>query len=1015
MNGAAPIRKGLDLAAIRARLDGAPGPRYWRSLEELAETPEFQSFLHREFPENASEFTDPEGRRTFLKLMGASLALAGLSGCAKPPEEKIVPYVRQPEEFVPGRPLYYATAMPLSGVASGLLVESHMGRPTKVEGNPEHPASLGATDVFAQASVLTLYDPDRSQVVSNAGRISTWSAFLNVVRAEIEKQRVTRGAGLRILTETVTSPALAAQIRALLAQFPATRWHQYEPAGRHSARAGALLAFGQYADARYDFSKANVVLSLDADFLSEGPGHLRYTREFMARRRVRGAKGEMNRLYAIESTPANTGTVADHLLRVKARDVESFARAAYDLIHKVSATQAPPPASLGENQEWIELADGDLLRHYGACLVVPGEHQSPEAHALAHAMNHGLGNVGKTVFYTEPVEASPVDQFASLRELTSDMAAGRVQFLLILGGNPVYTTPADIPFREALQRVPQRAHCGLYEDETSGECQWHVPESHYLESWGDTRAFDGTVTIQQPLIAPLYGGKSHHEVLAAFTENPSKTAYEIVREYWRARLAGDFEKAWRRAVHDGVVPGTAAAAKKVTLKPLPPPTHAKPDSLGAEVIFRPDPCLYDGQFANNGWLQELPKPLTKLVWDNAALMSDRMAGQLRARNEDMVGLKLEGRAVRAPVFVTPGHPQDSVTLYLGGGRARGGRVAPGHGFNANLVRVSTAPWIAAGLTGAALGHDYKLTTTQHHHSINTRDVRSRIDLLVREGTLAAYNANPKFVQEMEHAPAQLPTLYPPHPYEGHAWGLAVDLNACTGCNSCVIACQAENNIPIVGKKEVERGREMHWMRIDRYYKGGLDDPETVHHPVMCQHCENAPCEVVCPVAATVHSDEGLNDMVYNRCVGTRYCSNNCPYKVRRFNFFQYQDYETAVLQMLHNPDVTVRSRGVMEKCTYCVQRINAARIEAARENRPIRDGEVVTACQQACPAEAIVFGDINDKSSRVSKLRAETLHYGILTELNTRPRTTYLAKLKNKNAEMPDAGGERAAPAKRAH
>jgi molybdopterin-containing oxidoreductase family iron-sulfur binding subunit len=924
--------------------------------------------------------------------------------------------VRQPEEFIPGRPLYYATAMPLSGVATGVLVESHMGRPTKVEGNPEHPASLGATDVFAQASVLTLYDPDRSQVVSNAGRISTWSAFLNAVRAEVEKQRVTRGAGLRILTETVTSPALAAQIRALLAQFPAAKWHQYEAAGRHTVRAGAQLAFGEYVDTRYDFSKADVVLSLDADFLTEGPGHLRYTREFMARRRVRGAQGEMNRLYAIESTPSNTGTVADHVVRVKARDVETLARAAYNYLRKVSSTQAPPSTALREHEKWIQLVDGDLLAHFGKSLVIAGERQSPAVHAIAHAMNAALGNVGQTVFYTEPVEAHPVDQFASLRDLVHDMYQGRVKFLLILGGNPVYTTPADIDFRKHLQNVPLRAHAGLYEDETSAECQWHVPEAHYLEAWGDTRAFDGTITIQQPLIAPLYGGKSHHETLAALTDNPSKTGYEFVREYWRARLAGDFENAWRRAVHDGMVPGTAAAPKKVALQPLPPPTHANPDSLGTEVIFRPDPCLYDGQFANNGWLQELPKPLTKLVWDNAAMLSDRMATQLRARNEDMVELKLEGRTVRAPVFVTPGHPHDSITLYLGHGRTRGGRVATGHGCNAGLLRTSASPWVAAGLTGTALGHDYKLTTTQHHHSINTRDVRSRIDLLVRESTLAEYNQNPKVVQEMEHLPSPLPTLYPPHPYEGHAWGLAVDLNACTGCNSCVIACQAENNIPVVGKKEVERGREMHWLRIDRYYKGGLDDPETVHQPVMCQHCENAPCETVCPVAATVHSDEGLNDMVYNRCVGTRYCSNNCPYKVRRFNFFQYQDYETPVLHMLHNPDVTVRSRGVMEKCTYCVQRINSARIEAARESRPIRDGEVVTACQQVCPAEAIVFGDINDKSSRVSRLRAESLNYGILTELNTRPRTTYLAKLKNPNPEMPGtSSGEPAAPAKREH
>ena len=994
----------LDLDAIRAKLAATQGQAYWRSLEELAETPEFVNYLHREFPENASEWHDAAGRRNFLKLMGASLALAGLSGCTKLPAEKIVPYVRAPEEFIPGRPVYYATAMPLSGIGAGVLVESHMGRPTKVEGNPEHSGSLGATDVFAQASILTMYDPDRSQVLSNAGRIATWSGFFGAVSTEIAKQRATKGAGLRILTETVTSPTLAAQIRAVLAEFPAAKWHQYEPAGRHSARAGAKLAFGEYVETRYDFSKADVVLSLDSDFLCEGPGYLRSAREFAARRRVRSAGDTMNRLYALESTPSSTGTMADHRLAVKAREVESFARA---IAAKVGvATQAATCAALTTHAKWVDAVAKDLQSRRGRCIVIAGEQQSAAVHAVAHAMNAALGNVGATVTYTEPVEAAPVDQLESLKELTADMAAGRVQFLLMLGGNPVYSAPADLEFTKHLQeKVPFRVHSSLYEDETSAECHWHLPETHYLEAWGDIRGFDGTITIQQPLIQPLYNGKSHIEILQIFTRDPAKAGYDVLREAWRARglsaaQGADWDKKWRRVLHDGVVPGTAAAAKKVALKPLPPQQSANPDGLGMEIVFRPDPSVYDGQFANNGWLQELPKPLTKLVWDNAALISPRTAQKLGVQMGEMIELKYEGRALRAPVWVMPAHADDCVTLHLGYGRTRTGRVGSGTGVNANALRTSGAQWGGGNLQATRTGQKYLLAVTQHHHSIDTSEVAHRVEGLVREGTLAQYQKNPKFVHEIEHAPDPKLDLYPGYKYTGYAWGMMVDLNSCTGCNACVVACQAENNIPIVGKVEVDKGREMHWLRIDRYYKGPLDHPETVHQPVMCQHCESAPCEVVCPVAATVHSDEGLNDMVYNRCVGTRYCSNNCPYKVRRFNFFQYSDYTTPSLALGRNPDVTVRSRGVMEKCSYCVQRINHARIDAEREGRTIRDGEVVTACQQACPTQAILFGNLNDKSSQVAKAREEELSYTILAELNTKPRTGYMAKLKNPNPEL---------------
>ncbi len=989
----------LDLAAIRARLAGTQGKTYWRSLEELAETEEFREFLHREFPRQASEWADPVGRREFLILMGASLALAGLNACTGQPDEKIVPYVRAPEQIVPGKPLFFATAMPLRGFANGVLVESHMGRPTKVEGNPRHPASLGATDAFAQASVLTLYDPDRSQVVSKAGGISTWDAFLAAFGLELDRQRASKGAGLRVLTETVTSPTLAHQLRALRARFPLATWHRYEPVARDAALAGARLAFGQDVDTHYRLDRAEVILALDADFLGCGAASLRYARDFAAKRRVRARQARMNRLYTVESTPSITGAIADHRLPLKAGQIEGLARAvAQGMGVQGASVGAPVPSRVEAG--WVAAVVRDLKRHRGSSIVVAGESQPPAVHALAHAMNDLLGNVGNTVIYTDPVEANPVDHLESLRELARQMEAGRVEVLVILGGNPAFTSPADIPFVECLSKVRFRVHLSLYDDETSARCDWHIPEAHYLESWGDARAYDGTVTILQPLIAPLYNGKSSHELLAALLGQPGRSSYEIVRDYWKGRhRSADFEQFWRTTLHDGVMAGTALPARRVSLRPgatkqpSGPPAKA---SQGMEIIFRPDPTIFDGRFANNGWLQELPKPLTKLTWDNTALIGPASAERLGFSNGDVAELRYQGRAVRAPIWIMPGHADGSVTVHLGYGRTRAGRVGTGAGFNAYAIRTTGSPWFGSGLDIRKTGERYALASTQHHHSMEGRH-------LVRVGTQEEFRKTPDFAQKMVHDPPRDVTLYPPHPYEGYAWGMAIDLNACIGCNACVVACQAENNIPVVGKDQVSRGRAMQWLRIDRYYAGPPDNPETYHQPVLCMHCEDAPCEVVCPVAATVHSDEGLNEMVYNRCVGTRYCSNNCPYKVRRFNFLQYADYETPSLKLLRNPDVTVRTRGVMEKCTYCVQRINAARIQAKKEDRKIRDGEIVTACQAVCPAEAIVFGDINDPSSRVARLKAEPLNYGLLAGLNTRPRTTYLARLTNPNPEIATA------------
>jgi MoCo/4Fe-4S cofactor protein with predicted Tat translocation signal len=990
---------GLNLTDIRNRLAAAKGQQYWRSLEEIAATDEFQTLLQQEFPYQASAWHDPVSRRRFLQLMAASLALTGLSSCA--PAEKILPYVRAPEEVVPGRPLYFATAMPLSGAALGVLAESHMGRPTKIEGNPQHPASLGATHAFAQGSALTLYDPDRSQAVTYAGRITSWGIFLGTMTRLMDEQRRQDGRGLRLLTETVISPTLAHQLQRLLDRFPAAKWHQYEPVNRSDAWEGARLAFGEYVETQYRFGEAAVILALDADFLSCDPDSVRYAHDFAARRRVWQEPAAMNRLYAVESSSTNTGAMADHRLPLRPSEIGIFALAlAQELGLEVGPDQAPRPPLTEAQTTWIRAVADDLRGYRGSGIVIAGLHQPAVVHALAHAMNHALGNVGRTVFYTNPAAARPTDQVASLRELVADMDAGMVDLLVILDANPVYSAPADFRFAEQLAKVKLRIHLGLYEDETAALCHWHIPEAHYLEAWSDVRASDGTVSIIQPLVAPLYGGKSGHELLAILLGDLNPSGYQIVRDYWRRYLpAEDFERFWRTALHDGVMANTAFFPRQVEMQPLSidsaVPRHEASQEI--ELLFQPDPTLWDGRFANNGWLQELPKPMTKLTWDNAALLSPALAERLGLENEEVVELRLQGQAVRAPVWILPGHADHTVTVALGYGRWRAGRVGNGTGFNAYALRTSNALWSASGLEIRKTGGRYPLATTQHHHRMEGRP-------LVQVGTLSAYRAHPEFVREEAHESPPFSSLYPEYRYDNYAWGMAIDLNVCVGCNACVIACQAENNIPIVGKSEVARSREMHWLRIDRYYKGKLDTPETYFQPVPCMHCEKAPCEVVCPVAATVHSAEGLNDMVYNRCVGTRYCSNNCPYKVRHFNFFQYADYETPSLKLLHNPDVTVRSRGVMEKCTYCVQRINAARIQAQKEQRLIHDGEVVTACQQACPTGAIIFGNINEARSRVSQMKATPLNYSLLAELNTQPRTTYLARLRNPNPALTDGG-----------
>jgi MoCo/4Fe-4S cofactor protein with predicted Tat translocation signal len=1052
----------LDLETVRRELRDKRGPEFWRSLDELAGTPEFQELLHREFPRQASEWVEAVGasgagsgsvpdaggtsRRAFLQLSSASLALAGLTACTRQPVEKIVPYVEQPEQVVPGRPLFFATTLVQAGYGVGVLAESHEGRPTKLEGNAEHPASLGATDMFAQASILTLYDPARSQAVLHDGRAAMASSLLVAVAQLMRAKQAAGGRGMRLLTGAVTSPTFAAQMKDFAALYPEARWHRWEAAGPLQSRAAAVRAFGRPVEVRYDLSHADVIATFDADLLAAGPGAVTYARQFADRRRVRAASPDlartMNRLYAAETTPSPTGSIADHRLPLPPHELEALLLALAREVGVAVPAAAPPAAGEpGKKAQarlaWLKALAADLAAHPGASLVVAGETTSPAAQVLAHAINEQLGNTGKTVVYTEPAEIDAVDHLQSLAELVRDMRAGQVDVLIMLGGvNPVYTAPADLEFAEALTKVATRLHHGLLADETAEYCHWHVPAAHELESWGDARAFDGTASLVQPLIEPLYGGKSLQEVMAILLGHGETSGYELVRATWNGKLPGDFEAAWRKALHDGVIPGTqlpplgtvavaAAAVAQAAGEIAAAGAAAAAGQAGALTLcFQPDPTIGDGSWAGNVWLQELPKPMTKLTWDNAVLISPATHQRLKLDWEERVRVTVGGRRLDAAVWVLPGQAEDTLTLSLGYGRRRAGENGSGLGFNAYVLRTSAGIW-SAPATLKGLGERYIFACTQNHHAIDQEQGIDEDRLagqkeekrnIVRTATLAEFQRDPEFaVHSPEDAepPTREPTprdmtLYPNRKYEGHAWGMAIDLNVCTGCSACVVACQAENNIPVVGKDQVMRRREMHWIRIDRYFTGDMDDPGLHVQPVPCMQCENAPCELVCPVGATTHSAEGLNDMTYNRCVGTRYCSNNCPYKVRRFNFLRYSDRTSPLAAMMYNPDVTVRMRGVMEKCTYCVQRIEHAKIDSQVSGQPISEQRLKTACQQACPTQAIVFGDLNAEKlggppAEVTRWKASPLNYGMLDDLNTRPRTTYLARVTNPSPQLAPA------------
>lgn len=954
---------------------------YWRSLEQLADTTEYQEFLHREFPDGAAELKDPVTRRNFMKIMGASVALAGLAAC-RMPKEHIVPYVKSPENVIPGRAKYYASTMTFADHTYGVLVESHEGRPTKIEGNVNHPTSKGATHPWALASVLSLYDPDRSKAPAFKGAQSTWSQFETDFRSYTLNSASNKGADIAVISESFTSPLVEGLAESFRKQYPNATWATYEPISQENVVDGIKAVTGKAARPAYHLENASIIVSVDSDFLGSEADSIRLTREFSKGRRVHTAKDSMNRLYAVESTTSSTGAMADHRLGMESSKVPSFLIALHTQLGLAALPSKFQKAGMTEHADWIRELASDLKRNRGKSVLIAGAHQSAFVHALVALINQSIASSTLVSYHASSASASSTE---NLKKLAGKLSKKQIKTLIILGGNPVYNTPADLKLAEGIKQVENTIHVSTYMDETSSVAQWHLPLSHYLESWSDAQSVDGTLSVVQPLIQPLYDTKGMLEVMNLLVNKSQRSGYDMVVEAWK-------NKNWKQSLHDGVYKNTSSVSVSASTGNLESLSIGKVVGDDIEVVFQASPSTYDGRFANNGWLQETPAPITKITWDNPALISPALAKKHGLKNGQHITLKNGDRSLEIPVFIVPGQAKNSILLNLGHGR-NFGTIAKDKGFNTYLVRSSANPDIETGFSLTVLSATTKIASTQMHGSMEGRP-------LVREADKEHFNEHPDFAKHMvEHPP--LDSLWKEHEYkEGYQWGMVIDLSTCTGCNSCVTSCQSENNIPIVGKEQVLNGREMHWIRIDRYFSGSEDAPLVVHQPVPCMHCENAPCEQVCPVNATVHDQEGLNVMTYNRCIGTRYCSNNCPYKVRRFNFFNYTKDTPQVQQMAANPDVTIRFRGVMEKCTYCVQRINHGKSVAKLEERSVRDGEIKTACQQACPAECISFGNINDPKSEVSQMKKLDTNYSLLEELNIRPRTTFLAKIRNPNPAM---------------
>lgn len=951
--------------------------RFWSSLEELIDEDGFRDWLSAEFPTASSMFDDP-GRRQFLKLMGASLLLAGLAGCGDRKSDYAVPYVNQPEDIIPGVPRYYATALPFDGFAQPVVATTNAGRPTKLDGNPEHPVTRGASDVFMQSAIFELYDPERSKVPLHSGVPSTWNEFMGALADMRARWRERNGEGVRILFGPSTSPTLKRQLDELSRQFPKMRCSQSEPVALARQNEAMVVAFGRPVVPHYRLDQCNVIVSLDHDLLGPGPYQVAHANAWAQRRGETVPGSGRSRLHVAESVPSLTGTVSSTRLPCDRTRLTALAQA-IGAEFKVPGF-APPQLSQHE-QSWVARAIDELRAHGGHSLLAIGTHLDPQLQALAPTVNATLKNAASTVWYGEPIHISGSKDSEPLAALAAEMAAGAVDTLIVIDSNPAYASPGALKFADKIAHVQNRIHVGLHADETAQLCQWHLPLSHALESWSDGRAVDGSVTLGQPVIAPLYPSRNAHQFVDLLLGVGDPTADAAVRATWQSIFGADFDQRWQRSLHDGFVTGSATQSLALAAKAPNPP---QPEADGGdtwEVVFEPDPCVWDGRFANVAWLQELPKPLTKITWDNVIGVSPAIASEYQLSNGDLAEVAADGRKVRGPIWIVPGQAPRTIALSFGYGRRAGGDIATGKGYDAFSLRPREVSWLArASLVRIAGRHP--VATTQAHHRIDGFD-------LVREVTAASPRTPP---------PKDQSTFYPdwneqppPENIADHAWGMVIDLDLCIGCNACVSACNVENNVLVVGQDQVARGREMLWLRVDRYYTGAPENPRGYFQPVPCMHCEKAPCEMGCPVHATVHSPEGVNQMVYNRCIGTRTCSSYCPYKVRRFNWYDYRHFAEAE-QAVKNPDVTVRSRGVMEKCTYCTQRIQAAHVQADKENRSLRRDEVVTACQQACPTRAIVFGDLKDEGSTVVERRRSGRHYVLLEELGTRPRTTYLAR-----------------------
>jgi molybdopterin-containing oxidoreductase family iron-sulfur binding subunit len=1004
---------------------------YWRSENELNKTAEFQSFQDREFPVDASVLETPVSRRSFIKLMGASMALAGLTGCngIRRPTRHIYPYANMPEYQVPGRPNFYATSMAIGHQVNGLVAESFEGRPTKIEGNPDYPLNPdGSASVFNQASVIDLYDPDRLKTVRHRNEAATWEGFSAWWNRQSKTLKANHGAGLYILSTIQTGPTFYRVADQLKSQFPQATFLISEPVNADNVVTGVYSMTSQKAIPVLDFSGAKVIVSLDSDFLGVEGDTVPQIRTF-AESRVPGKK--MSRFYAIESRTGVTGAKADHRLRVKPSQIEAFtivlAKAlSQHVILPGQAALAPlfvqaDALAHSFDSKFINALVEDLLKNRGRSVVTAGYNQPPSVHALVWAINSALGNTSGVRYYPVPFSDHAFNKQSStdaLITLQNALESKAVDTLIILDGDPAYTAPADLNLGARLALAKHVVHLTLRENATSRTAEWVLPQAHFLESWDDATASTGAISIIQPLISPLFFGKTPAELLTLLANTPQEDYDLVVATAKSNHTGGNFDAAWKSWLHKGVV-STGTSASMPSYSPTGLDTvlaesqkRVRKPNAGLEIAFYPDQKLYDGRYVNNGWLQETPETSTKLTWDNAAIVSRKTADALGVNTEDVITIKVNGRALDTAVFVLPGMPDDTLSIALGYGQSQVGRIGSDRGFNAYQIRTTQGLYMASGVTVSKTGKTYVLACTQDHWSMENRP-------LIREASLATYLAQPDFAKDMGEEVPHNRSSWNEHPYDtGYQWGLFIDLAKCTGCNACTIACQAENNIPIVGKDQVKKGREMHWIRVDRYFVGDTADAQMAFQPMTCLQCENAPCENVCPVAATTHSTEGLNDMTYNRCVGTRYCSNNCPTKVRRFNFFDYhqrnpeakpKDREhwfdavktpDKLMQMQFNPDVTVRMRGVMEKCTYCVQRINQGKFAAKLQNRTIQDGEIKTACQQTCPANAITFGNIRDENSAVYKLRNDSRNYSILESLLLKARTTYGAAVRNPNDRL---------------